>query len=519
MLEGMTQLMFKGYEEARVALTTLLFTIPCCILIGVEYGVFMNGRLVQNVKQLDILSSYQDQLYAAVCFSVINSLEKIFRMSLVDPWLHEKGDGFPILYVRSHAARLPGGLVRDWLFRCKVQLTETAGKLILKDLYGVYTQQVKEKVYELSDPHKAYLLRKAMHYFNTRRLHKPAVDDVNLMNRPMIQALHADNLAPGIQLSKMLADIILNSSGLHTLSLANNALDDAAVVQIMEAIKANDVIHLQFLDLSGNLICQQGANAIAEVLGANQSIYALNLSANPLRDQGAMALAEAFKTNIGVFRLDLSNSQIGPEGGIALGAALKTNTVLSHLNLSGTRIGSTGCEAIAKALRNNSAVKELDVSHTSIDDKAANAISQMLTVNKELERIIMSHTNVSDSGAQLICNALQGNSTLQGIDVSNNMCMDKSWQKLLNHVVKGTQLLVGSRQHDDLSLISWLVSYTLLGAAATKTLRRPGSASQYTTDSGAGPGILTESLGSKAATACYLEWNGGSQHSRQSQGF
>lgn len=55
----------------------------------------------------------------------------------------------------------------------------------------------------------------------------------------------------------MLADIILNSSGLHTLSLANNALDDAAVVQIMEAIKANDVIHLQFLDLSGNLICQQ----------------------------------------------------------------------------------------------------------------------------------------------------------------------------------------------------------------------------------------------------------------------
>lgn len=53
-------------------------------------------------------------------------------MSLVDPWLHEKGDGFPILYVRSHAARLPGGLVRDWLFRCKVQLTETAGKLILK---------------------------------------------------------------------------------------------------------------------------------------------------------------------------------------------------------------------------------------------------------------------------------------------------------------------------------------------------------------------------------------------------
>jgi hypothetical protein len=32
---------------------------------------------------------------------------------------------------------------------------------------------------------------------------------------------------------------------------------------------------------------------------------------------------------------------------------------------------------------------------------------------------------------------LQNNATLQSIDVSNNMSMDKSWQKLLNHVVKG----------------------------------------------------------------------------------
>lgn len=39
------QVAFKGYEEARVALTTLLFTIPCCIIIGVEYGVFMDGKL------------------------------------------------------------------------------------------------------------------------------------------------------------------------------------------------------------------------------------------------------------------------------------------------------------------------------------------------------------------------------------------------------------------------------------------------------------------------------------------
>jgi hypothetical protein len=45
-----TQVAFKGYEEARVALTCLLFSIPCCIIIGVEYGVFMNGELKLRLK-------------------------------------------------------------------------------------------------------------------------------------------------------------------------------------------------------------------------------------------------------------------------------------------------------------------------------------------------------------------------------------------------------------------------------------------------------------------------------------
>lgn len=77
------QLMFKGYEEARVAMSTLLFVMPCCIIIGVQYGVFMGGKLKQEVLDLDVLNSYEDQLYAAVCFSTINALEKLLRMSLV----------------------------------------------------------------------------------------------------------------------------------------------------------------------------------------------------------------------------------------------------------------------------------------------------------------------------------------------------------------------------------------------------------------------------------------------------
>lgn len=84
------------------------------------------------MRDLRLLTSYQDQLYAAVCFSVINTVEKVFRYSLVDPWMHERGDGFPLLYMRSHAARLPSSLVRDWLVRARLALQYSHGRLVLQ---------------------------------------------------------------------------------------------------------------------------------------------------------------------------------------------------------------------------------------------------------------------------------------------------------------------------------------------------------------------------------------------------
>jgi hypothetical protein len=60
------------------------------------------------------------------------ALLRLRRFSIVDPWMHEKNDGFPLLYVRSHAARLPGSVVRDWLVRCKVALAASHGRLVLK---------------------------------------------------------------------------------------------------------------------------------------------------------------------------------------------------------------------------------------------------------------------------------------------------------------------------------------------------------------------------------------------------
>lgn len=50
----------------------------------------------------------------------------------------------------------------------------------------------------------------------------------------------------------MLADILEDASSLHSLSLANNHLDDTAVANIMRALASNGEVQLTQLDLSGN---------------------------------------------------------------------------------------------------------------------------------------------------------------------------------------------------------------------------------------------------------------------------
>jgi hypothetical protein len=60
----------------------------------------------------------------------------------------------------------------------------------LQELYSHYSQQVKDTLLSLSDPHKAYLLRKAVHYFNTRLLYRQGIDNYPT-NKPIIQVCAA----------------------------------------------------------------------------------------------------------------------------------------------------------------------------------------------------------------------------------------------------------------------------------------------------------------------------------------
>jgi hypothetical protein len=66
----------------------------------------------------------------------------MYRLLQVNPDTQGDELGYPIMYVRSSAARLAPKVVDDWLLRCGTMLTTQRDKLMLKELFSHYVFQV-----------------------------------------------------------------------------------------------------------------------------------------------------------------------------------------------------------------------------------------------------------------------------------------------------------------------------------------------------------------------------------------
>ena len=104
-------------------------------------------------------------------------------------------------------------------------------------------------------------------------------------------------------------------------------------------------VNLTSLDLSGNRIAADGAQALADLV----SLTSLNLSGNKIGPEGAQALADLVNlTSLDLWYLGYDEEgAIGPFGG----QALKQLINLTSLNLSGNIIRAKGAQALS-GLRN-----------------------------------------------------------------------------------------------------------------------------------------------------------------------
>jgi len=230
---------------------------------------------------------------------------------------------------------------------------------------------------------------------------------------------------------EIIENIERNDSDFVSLDLGFKKLVLSDLRELANALAKNN--NITTLDLSGNLIGDEGAEIIAQVphvttliisennirnkgaetLSKNTTLKTLILTNNEIDSTGAKLLSES-KT---LTTLDLTGNQVDDEGAVALAG----NTILFSLILSHNKIGIIGLQALA----NNTTLNSLNLSYNEVSSEGAQIIAKSTT----LKSLNLAGNNIETIGII----ALAHNSSFESLDVSFNKVSDEGASALANH--------------------------------------------------------------------------------------
>ena len=260
-----------------------------------------------------------------------------------------------------------------------------------------------------------------------------------------------------IQLQSILVKILsidLVSSVCTNLSLVNCNIDDEGAEALSDGIKCSSI---RALELSINLIGNDGALALASSIKSCLSLCKLNLSCNHIGDEGSMALVNAIKNckefelllwnnnitkhcidallqiknNVIIDTLDIESLGIGYNGVAALVSCppepvssqigrVDSNLSLHSLNLSSNNIGVCGTKILIISLRTFTNLQSLNLSHNNIGSDGAIALANALRHCHNLHLLDISENSIDCDGVKPLCDALECCSHLHTLDISYN---------------------------------------------------------------------------------------------------
>ena len=194
------------------------------------------------------------------------------------------------------------------------------------------------------------------------------------------------------------AGSIYNNEVLTSLDISHNLIEENGAHFIADALENNKTI--TNLDISYNKISRKGGKYIAQALKVNNSLLTLDLMSNKICEEGARSLSEALQVNGTLKKLNINDNNVGNEGVELITAAFRKNKAITTLSMRSNNIKEDGAENIAYMLKDNSTLTELDVSDNSFNDEGGIFIAAALKENKRLTKLVMKNVNLKDKACE-----------------------------------------------------------------------------------------------------------------------
>lgn len=212
--------------------------------------------------------------------------------------------------------------------------------------------------------------------------------------------------------------LVLGISG--ALSLTELVLDQchlnaAVVCAVAEVLQWNTTLRL--LDLSRNVLGNDGAIALAKVLEVNSTLQKLVLNDVIMGSRGASSIFDSVGRNSTLTSLDVSKSILDESCLRSLASAMSSNRSLAYLDISSTSVGA-GFDLLADSLKENKNLRWLALSHGGI------SVSTIVQRLRPLRSLLLHSCMFCEDALLSLCDAIASTTTLVRLSISHSYWAD-----------------------------------------------------------------------------------------------
>ena len=220
---------------------------------------------------------------------------------------------------------------------------------------------------------------------------------------------------------RKMANALQHNKILQKFDISHNNVSDDGAIAISECLKVNNT--LQELNMSYNQISNFGIDSIGIALQINTKLLLLDLSHNNISGDGT-TIRDSLIENNSLQELNLSYNIMSNDGAVNIGKALQVNTTLQVLDISYNKITDDGACAFADYLKNNYALQDLNMAANEITIEGV--ITILKNISSKLGTLNLSHNIISKSELEPIYDAYRNLKDPPTLEISYNKIVDKN---------------------------------------------------------------------------------------------
>ena len=231
-----------------------------------------------------------------------------------------------------------------------------------------------------------------------------------------------------------IANVLLCNTKLKELDMSHNNFSASGIVSIFQEMKVSNLITL---NISHNMITDEAADSIATVLSHNSNLRTLFVSSNYLRSAGCVKILSGSKNMKGLTNLDISCNKI------------TINTADTSATSELTFV-HTADATIFKTMKNISGLKILNIANIIINDAAAlDDLVAVLSQNNELKELDISSNDLQTAGAFKVFQNIKHFTSLTKLNIANNRITDEATEHIANVLSNCSELVELNLSHND----------------------------------------------------------------------